>query len=57
MIYKTDNIPTIPPLPPSTPVLPNKPVARCGECGRDIFRADMYCCMNDRCPVQTKVVM
>lgn len=48
------NLPVTPKLPPKSP-RSDGAVAICGECGRTVYQMEMYCCMNDRCPVQVKV--
>lgn len=50
-----DNLPIIPRLPDSFPSDPTKAIAKCGECGRKIYRIEGYSCSNGRCPVQPKV--
>ena len=53
---RTSDLPVIPPLPKGSPKGPHDPVAKCGECGRLIYRVEGYCCMNQRCPVQSRAV-
>lgn len=56
---EANDLPIIPALPKdydSSVPLPNKPIAKCGECGREIYAMEMYSCMNNRCPVQPKIV-
>ena len=55
MASQIKELPIIPRLPETVPTRPDGAIATCGECGRTIYRADYYCCMNDRCPVQLKV--
>lgn len=33
----------------------SKSIGKCGECNRKLYQADMYCCMNPKCPIQPKV--
>lgn len=48
-------VPVILPLPPEEPYEPNPVVAICGQCGIELRKVMMYCCMNSRCPVQPRV--
>lgn len=57
--YSPGSLPGVPSTPPIYPdnIPENKVVAVCGECGRSIYRLDMYSCKRENCPIQRKIII